>query len=164
MGRHQSQSLAIVLHPTLATPEPRGGEEGGEDGGGGANGGSNASSARQHPAVLLYPGQNADLVHCILSFATGPVLTRAAQVNRAWQAASIDDEFWASACRERFGVLPQQLSPPPPSSLGLYKRMSRSLSTVQDEADLARVSQMGVPPAIAESLFSRFGRVRSASF
>mmetsp|Transcript_13888 Transcript_13888/g.20958 ORF Transcript_13888/g.20958 Transcript_13888/m.20958 type:complete len:182 (-) Transcript_13888:155-700(-) len=82
---------------------------------------------RPTPLLLLPPSCShdepalvSDIVPHILSYMDAITLSRASSTCRSWNRLANSNELWNELCKEKFGILASELTPPPDPTRVLY--------------------------------------------
>mmetsp|Transcript_2248 Transcript_2248/g.3408 ORF Transcript_2248/g.3408 Transcript_2248/m.3408 type:complete len:179 (+) Transcript_2248:215-751(+) len=84
---------------------------------------------KQRPTRLLLlppscshdePALVSDIVPHILSYMDAITLSRASSTCRSWNTLANSNELWNELCKEKFGILASELTPPPDPTRVLY--------------------------------------------
>ncbi|KAL7493596.1 hypothetical protein ACHAWT_002541 [Skeletonema menzelii] len=82
---------------------------------------------RSTPLLLLPPSSShnkpalvSDIIPHILSYMDAITLSRASSTCRSWNTLANSNELWNELCKEKFGILASELTPPPDPTRVLY--------------------------------------------
>mmetsp|Transcript_13981 Transcript_13981/g.19855 ORF Transcript_13981/g.19855 Transcript_13981/m.19855 type:complete len:182 (+) Transcript_13981:273-818(+) len=75
---------------------------------------SSSCSHHDEPALV------SDIVPHILSYMDAITLSRASSTCRSWNTLANSNELWNELCKEKFGILASELTPPPDPTRVLY--------------------------------------------
>lgn len=66
------------------------------------------------------PALLSDIIPHILSYMDAITLSRASSTCRSWNTLANSNELWNELCKEKFGILASELTPPPDPTRVLY--------------------------------------------
>ncbi len=79
-------------------------------------------SSCSHPNEPASPSPTilSDIIPHILSYMDAITLSRASSTCRSWNTLANSNELWNELCKEKFGILASELTPPPDPTRVLY--------------------------------------------
>eukprot|EP00985_Skeletonema_marinoi_P023325 scaffold15486_cov85-Skeletonema_marinoi.AAC.2 len=112
------------------------------------------SCSNDEPALV------SDIVPHILSYMDAITLSRASSTCRSWNRLANSNELWNELCKEKFGILASELTPPPDPTRVLYVMSHLRMKEAFYGASAA-VRRENVQTTISGAMFRRLNNMQA---
>jgi len=106
------------------------------------------------------PALVSDIVPHILSYMDAITLSRASSTCRSWNRLANSNELWNELCKEKFGILASELTPPPDPTRVLYVMSHLRMKEAFYGASAA-VRRENVQTTISGAMFRRLNNMQA---